>query len=288
MSLISNSTQIVVFDSDGNIKLSQKYSDFLDNPKSEIQVAMYGNSLIDLLIQESYISSQNLELIQVLTGNSQADATRLIGNLAEALVVEYCNKYPEVNRTLARYARFGAKKTISLDNYIAIGTGSKVTESRYLSHYQPNDTQRDIIWVDKNDSSKQLACIGGSRNSVKPAGLQVKASHDGKKYVLGSIFDYYYPILYFDLGDDWGIVKNEAERVNPDATLIHPDEIMREIKEHLKGYFNIVVDIIEGELSIQDVIEQSMYNGDAPLLAGIAASNIITDKSIIIYSSHDF
>jgi hypothetical protein len=282
MSFISNLIQIVVLGSDGQIKVSQKYSEFLNNPITEIQIAAYGHSLIDLLIQESYIS-ENLGLIQFLTGNSHADATRLIGNLAEALVVEYCNKYPDVNRALARYARLGVKRTTFLDNYIAIGTGSKITQSRYPSHYQPQDTQRDIIWVDKNDISKQLACMGGSRNSVKPAGLQVKASHNGK-YVLSSISDYYYPILYFDLKDDWESVKNAAIKANPNATLIHPDEIMREIKEHLKGYFTVVIDIIEGRISIQDVIQQSMYSGDAPLLAGIAASNIVPDKSIIIYS----
>jgi hypothetical protein len=281
MSLISNSVQIVVIGSDGQIRVSQNYSEFLNDPAAEIQIAAYGHSLINLLIQESYIS-QNLELTQILTGDNHADATRLIGNLAEALVVEYCNKYPDVNRTLARYARLGVKKTIFLDNYIAIGTGSKVTQSRYPLHYQPQDTQRDIIWVDKNDSSNQLACIGASRSSVKPAGLQVKASHNCK-YVLSSISDYYYPILYFDLKDDWGIAKDAAKRTNPDAILIHPDEIMREIKEHLKGYFSVVIDIIEGEISIRDVIQESMYNGDTPLLAGIAASNIVPNKSIIIY-----
>lgn len=282
MSLISESIKIVVIGSDGCVRECQKYSDFLTDPAIEIQTAFCGNSLIDLLVQESYIS-ENLDLLQVLTGNPHADAMRLIGNLAEALVVKYCNEYPEVNRALACYARLGVKRTNFLDNYLAIGTGSKVTQSLYPFHYQPQDRQRDIIWVDKNDASKQLACIGGSINSVKPAGLQIKASHDGQ-YIIRSISDYYYPILYFDLNDDWHITKNALQSVNENATLIHPDEILREIKEVLKIYFKLVVNIIEERISIQDVIQQSIYEGDTTLLAGLAVSDIVLDKSIMICS----
>jgi hypothetical protein len=280
MSFISDSIRIVVVDPDGQIRESQRYSEFLTAPAIGVQIAFCGGTLIDLLAQESYISA-DLELRQVLTGNPHADAMRIIGNLAEVLVVKYCNEYPEVNRALARYARLGVKRTNFLDNFIAIGTGSKVTQSRYPFHYQPQDTQRDIIWVDKNDTSKQLACLGGSENSVKPAGLQIKASHDGQ-YIIHSISDYCYPILYFDLNDDWHTTKNALKSVHENATLIHPDEILCEIKKVLKTYFRLVINIIEGEISIQEIIQQSMYEGDTTLLAGLAISDIVPDKSIII------
>ncbi|MFI3197156.1 MAG: hypothetical protein QX196_02420 [Methylococcaceae bacterium] len=196
MSLISSNVKIVVLHDDGRIKHEQPYSDFLSTPNPHIQSAMYGNSLLDLLTTESYID-ENLHLRQVLTGNTHADATRLIGNIAEALIVKYCNDYPEVNRTLATYARFGIREHKNMDNYVAIGTALQDTKSNYGQHYNPNDTQRDIIWIDKTDKENQLLCVGGNSRAGKVAGLQVKASHDGLNYVLPSIKDYFYSILFF-------------------------------------------------------------------------------------------
>jgi hypothetical protein len=281
MSRIPDNIEIAVMGRDGTVRIVQTYSDYLRNPNITMQCAIYGKSLVDILIEESYISS-DLELKQILTNDPYADATRLIGNIAEALVVKYCNEFPDVNRTLARYARFGQRETKTLDNYMAIGTGLNKIKNMFPQHYQPNDTQRDIIWIDKKDNSKQLACIGSTSNSTKTAGLQVKASHDGVRYVLPNITDYFYPILYFDLNDDWGLLKKALIERRINARLIHPDEIMREIKEHLKGYFKIVIALINNEITVQELIRKSQYEGDSVLLSGIETSDINCSKSIII------
>ena len=63
-------------------------------------MSTYGSTLLDVLIEESYIS-EDLVLKHIFTGDAHADATRLIGSIAESLVVNLCNSYPEVNRTLA-------------------------------------------------------------------------------------------------------------------------------------------------------------------------------------------
>ncbi len=283
ISLISPRVHIVVIGSDGKIYESQKYSDYLSLPNNNIQSVAYGDSFLDILTQEAYLT-ESLGLRQILTNNPYADATRLIGNLAEALVVKYCNTNSEINRTLARYARFGEREHKNLDNYIAVGTASKITQQSYLQHYQPNDTQRDIIWVDKSDNAKQLACVGGTGSSFKPAGLQIKASNDGLKYVLPNITDYFYPILYFDIGDDWHVVQSTLVAQSINATLIHPDEIASEIKATLKGYFNLIISIINGSLTIERLIEMAKYNGDSTLLAGIFASDTSVDRTIILPS----
>lgn len=281
MSLISPGLHIVFMGGDGKIYESQKYSDFLSAPSDNILSAAYGSSLLNILTQETYLT-EDLVLRKILTNNPYADATRLIGNLAEALVVKYCNDYPEINRALARYARFGEREHRNLDNYLAIGTGSKLTQQKHLQHYQPNDTQRDVIWIDKTDNAKQLACVRGTGSSFKPAGLQIKASNDGISYVLPDISNYFYPILYFDINDDWHIVRAALADQGINATLIHPDEIAGEIKATLKGYFNLIVSIINGSLSIKRLISMASYNGDSTLLAGIAASSISADRTIIL------
>ena len=282
MSLISKNIHIVVYGPDGRVTESQRLADHLNDPSLNILSAAYGNTFLDLLIRESYLTP-NLQIRQILTGNNQADATRIIGNLAEALVVKYCNTYPEVNRALARYARLGERETKSLDNYVAIGTGSKVTEANYLQHYQPQDTQRDLIWIDRLDNSKQLACVGGSGSSFKPAGLQIKASTNGVRYIIPEIESYFYPILYFDLSDDWWAVKNRLIQLNSKATLIHPDEIMKEMKVQLIAYFKMVIAIFKNQMTILQLANSAAYSGDSILLAGLTASDITADRTVILH-----
>src|SRR5690606_13263044 len=118
-------------------------------------MATYGNTLLDLLIEESYISEE-LVLKQVLTGNAHADATRLIGSIAESLVVNLCNLHPEVNRVLGMYARSGQRPHKKLDDYVAVATGSMRAKNNFPQHYNPCDTQRDIIWVERDNTGNQL------------------------------------------------------------------------------------------------------------------------------------
>lgn len=281
MSLISRNVRIVVMQNDGKVLEIQSLADFLAEPDPLALAAVYGNTFLDLLLQESYVTEE-LQLKQVLTGNPHADATRLCGNLAEALVVKYCNTHPEINRILARYARFGDREDQRLDNYIAIGTASKITQSAYAQHYQPNDTQRDLIWIDRTDGTKQLNCVGGTGMASTPAGLQVKASHDGMGYVFPSVKNYFYPILYFDLKDDWHDVNKALVSAGIQATLIHPDSIMSEIKAQLQGYYRMVVAIIEGKLTVAQIAEHARETGDSALLAGLTASDVASDLTCIL------
>ncbi len=278
--------KISVHDSQGDVRYAQNYSDYLSNPNADIQIGIYGPSLIQILIQESYIN-EKLQLNHILTNDPHGDASRLIGSIAESLVVDWCNRYPDVNRTLGTYARSGQRETKTLDRYIAVATDSLRTKALYRQYYNPKDTQRDILWVDKDDTDNQLLAItpGQSRSSAKPAGLQVKASHDGMKYVFPNIEDYHYPILYFDLNGDWGVVRKAIMETHKTSILIHPDEIQREIKSTLKGYFDIVVKVINRELSIERVIQDAKYYGDSVLSTGLDTAYVNDSISQIILPS---
>ncbi|WP_312271552.1 hypothetical protein [Pseudomonas sp.] len=279
---IPPNVKVIVEGEGGEVKHSQVLSDYLRKPSIDLQIATYGNTLLDVLIEESYIS-EDLKLKQVLTGNAHADATRLIGSIAESLIVNVCNSTPEVNRTLGMYARFGQRPHKKLDDYVAVATGSMRAKNHFFQHYNPCDTQRDVIWVEKDDTSSQLLCISPN-NSVgaKPAGLQVKASHDGVRYVVPTIQDYHYPVLYFDLNGDWGEVQKTVIAQHWNATLIHPDEIQHEIKHILKGYFDIVVALIRGETSVERVIQNSKWNGDLVLPAGIDGAEPTSESKLIL------
>lgn len=274
--------KVIVEDDNGKTKHSQCLSEFIDKPDIKIQIATYGNTLLDVLQEESYIT-ENLKLKQIFTGNAHADATRLIGSIAESLVVNLCNTYPEVNRTLGMYARFGKILHKKLDDYIAVATGSMRAKNYFWQHYNPSDTQRDIIWVERDNTENQLLCISSNNSvSAKPAGLQVKASHDGLNYVLPTIQNYHYPVLYFDLNGDWGTVQKAVFLSHPNAVLINPCDIQHEIKYILKGYFDIIVALLRNEISIQQVINQSKHMGDSVLSSGIDAAEVTTDSKLIL------
>ncbi|SAK98577.1 hypothetical protein AWB76_07552 [Caballeronia temeraria] len=274
--------KVIVEDLNGEVRHSQLLSEYLQKPSLQLQLATYGHTLLDILIEESYVSP-DLVLRQVLTNNPHADATRLIGSIAESLVVKMCNEYPEINRILGMHARFGTRLSKKLDEYVAVATGSMRTKQNFFQYYNPSDTQRDIIWVDKNDTEDQLLCIKESSSaSGKPAGLQVKASHDGINYVLPAVQNYHYPILYFDLNDDWIYVRNAAMDRYPACIFIHPDEVFYQIKHILKGYFAIIIAIIRGETSLQRVAEEAKYNGDSALTAGLDAAEPVLDSVIIL------
>ncbi len=276
--------KVIVEGEGGEVKHSQFLSDYLRKPSLDLQVATFGNTLLDVLIEESYIS-ENLKLKQVLTGNAHADATRLIGSIAESLVVKLCNSEPDVNRILGMYARFGQRPHKKLDDYVAVATGSMRAKNYFFQHYNPCDTQRDIIWVEKDDTSNQLLCISpNNRVGAKPAGLQVKASHDGVKYVVPTIQDYHYPVLYFDLNGDWGEVQKAVITHYQNATLVHPDEIQHEVKHILKGYFDIVVALIHGEISIEQIIQESKWRGDSILPTGIDGAEPTSESKLILPS----
>lgn len=275
--------KVVVEGESGEVRYAQSLSDFYKKPSIDLQISTYGSTLLDVLIEESYVS-EDLVLLHVLTGNDHADATRLIGSIAESLVVNLCNKYPEVNRTLGMHARFGVRPHKKLDDYIAVATGSIRTKNLFNQHYNPSDTQRDIIWVEKDNTENQLLCIGSSSVSGKPAGLQVKASHDGVNYVLPTIQNYHYPILYFDLNGDWGAVKKAVMAEHPGSSVIHPDEIQHEIKHILKGYFDIVISLFRRETTIDRIIKEARYNGDSVLGSGIDASEVTSQSKLILPS----
>jgi hypothetical protein len=282
---IPPNVKVIVEGDSGEVRHSQSLSDFIKRPSIRLQMATYGSTLLDVLIEESYIS-EDLVLKQILTGNDHADATRLIGCIAESLVVNLCNEYPDVNRTLGMYGRFGARSHKKLDDYVAVATGSMRAKNHFRQHYNPSDTQRDIIWVEKDNTENQLLCISADNNvSAKPAGLQVKASHDGINYVLPSIQNYHYPILYFDLNNDWGAVNKAVMNNHPSSTLINPDEIQHEIKHILKGYFDIVVSLIRGEISVEEMILDAKYDGDSILSLGIDVAEV-TNESKLILPSH--
>lgn len=274
---IPNNIKVIVQDAQKNILYEQGLESYLKKPDVNIAMASHGASLLDVLTNEHYLTTANdgsPGLKFIYTNDPHADATKLMGSIAEALIVQECNNSQEVNRELAKHARGGSRISDKPDNYIAIATGSQITKLNYRHFYNPSDTQRDIIWVDKKNTEYQLSSItpGAPTTSTKPAGLQVKTSHN-YKYVTGSIKFYHYPVVYFDLKNDWHYALSEIQNINKEtggivATLVPHDDVLIYLKNKLINYYNIIVAIFNNQCTLADVIKHSKFNGDN-ILAGV-------------------
>ena len=138
--------------------------------------------------------------------NGKGTIPQLLGNMAESIIVRKCNENPAINQKFFDISRSIFQTNDDSSNYIAIGTASHRTKNStiYKQYYNPNDTQRDIIWVSKINFKNQLI-LNIQSDSGFVAGLQVKTSFDGDKYFGKDLIQnrYVVPIVYVDLNNDF-------------------------------------------------------------------------------------
>ena len=272
--------EVIVRDSSSNnIIHTQPLSEYEQHPTIDLQATRWGNGLLNILMSEGQITG-GLQLKRLFTNNPKNDATRLLGSIAEVLVVDLCNTDYNINRTLGKIARYGTRISNSLDNYVAVATGSLKTKSLYNQHYNPNDTQRDIIWVNKEDNESQLLCVRGSAQFGKPAGLQIKVSNDYRN-VLSNIDQYHYPVLYFDLNNDWSSLSREIKYQGLNVILYHAEDLHDLMKEELRGYFQILVSLFNNDIDLKYIIDRAKYENDSNLLKGLKGAENGIDKLIL-------
>jgi len=258
----------------------QPLKNFLyEDPSIDIIRPLVGSELLDLLQYDLGIvtvDNEKLKLQYVKPGqrkdvNVNTESMKLLGRLAEALIVRRCNKDIKKNRVWASYARRGIE-VASLDKYIAIGTGLDSTKNNKLYHtkYSPSDTQRDIIWVKKDDPMKELQ-MGTIRNQGYRVGLQVKVSQNGANVVRSLLnpelndVKYEVPIVYFDLKRDFFKV---VEKLRQETILfgnknweigvdiIAGRDIDPELHDTLLHFYPLVKKLLEGKLELSDLTQE--------------------------------
>ncbi|MDC4560040.1 hypothetical protein QDR54_17675 [Acinetobacter baumannii] len=232
---------------------------------------VHGHTLFDILKDDlglvRYDNTEHRYFPTFLTYNSEYDVERdcmqLLGKIAEALIVKACHRSVYENRNWARYARRGQRQVSQLDNFIAVGTGLHSTfNSVYVTKHNPNDTQRDILWVNKERINEQMMMINNqSKNSGNPAGLQIKVSRDGFNYVYRKDIarsKYEVPLVYFDLGNDFQDLANAIYRDDRNVDIgydfIRGADINFDIHEQLYSYYFLLRSILKGIFPIQNLL----------------------------------
>lgn len=212
---------------------------------------------------------------------------RLLGYIAEGIIVRECNNDLDTNRKWADYSRrmWEFESSASLlnsisyeelypenpDEYIAIGTGfSSTRHGTYKWAYNPINC-RDICWIHENNDGRQLLTIDGlHRANQRFAGLQVKVSSSSSAryvtdYFKKTTYHELYPVVYFDLGEDFYLTRDRIYNLSSDE--VRPQTIFSE-NVTFQGYSRLSRDeilemmLIRGKDVAPEIYEELMFYKD--------------------------
>lgn len=232
----------------------------------------YGHELLEVLTEElGLVSVDDMGLLRskIIIVRDEEDVRnkvmQLLGKIAEALVVRSCNSDVYANRRWGQIGRRGRNVHHSLDQYVAIGTGLETTRRGYLHKYQPNDTQRDVIWVHRRFMRRELQTLINGRAAGYSAGLQLKVSMNGFQYIYRSDIrraKYEVPLVYFDLCNDYYQLANAIYREDRDVVLgtdlVRGKDIDPAIHDQLCSYWWLVERLVRGYMTIDQLVKDDL------------------------------
>jgi len=232
----------------------------------------YGSDMLDILTHELGLVSVDEEGLlrsKIIVVRSEEDAKgavmRLLGKIAEALVVRACNADLWANRRWGQVGRRGRYVHQTLDDYIAVGTGLETTRHRYAQKYRPNDPHRDVIWIDKSNTVSELQMLDQGRPAGISAGLQLKASMDGFSYIYRSDVaraKYEVPLVYFDLCNDYykltDAIYAEERDVAIGVDIVRGMDIDPALHDELYSHWWLADNLIRGRMALDDLVKNDL------------------------------
>lgn len=285
--------QVALIDGDGHIIALQPYYDYQYGKRDlKILLPAYGRRLGEILVDETgsiRFEDNKWKLAEIITIDSSVASMNLLGKIAEAVIVRECADNPEENYEWFQRARRAKAQRRTAKKFHAIGTGLNSTKTRFPKRYNPSDPQRDIIWVD--DDGIPALMFGGNGNSGIEAGVQVKVSLDGRRYILNDLLNrrYEVPLVYFPLRNDFDRIVDEISRktiidpytkvqryIVPGEDFIDVKAVSPEIFEEIRAYLPLVRALIDGELTAWDIVNESTHN---PLLQNAVVSSVLTETN---------
>lgn len=263
---------VAVQDSNGNIDQSsvQPLNGWNTGPRNGSLVARaHGYELLNILTEElGLVAIDDAGLLRfnvVMTLDPHVAVMRVLGRIAEAVVVRACNADDVANRRWGMIARKGNRPHRALDDFKAIGTGLNSTQRSYANKYNPTNPQRDVIWIHKDNAAHELLQIVHGSNAGVSAGLQVKVSHDGYKYLYKSDVAtrrYEVPLVYFDLGNDFQKLANQIYAEGLDVVIgtdfVRGHSISPECHDLLVSYYWLVLDLVTGKMSLDFLVKDEL------------------------------
>ncbi|MEG5139715.1 MULTISPECIES: hypothetical protein [unclassified Microcoleus] len=194
----------------------------------------------------------------------------LLGYTIEGMVVRECNSDVRKNAKWANIARFfreDKNTCISLlkqifyhpfletpNNYHAIGTGLATTKNTpCFTGWYSRQSDRDICWIDSATKVKELGVLNNiTTGKLKNAGIQLKVSTNNNgsyvtQYFKNQSVHRLYPVVYFDLGDDFYKVKKNL--LNLSASDVKTNSLFSDNVEFSEKF------------SRSDIVDMMLYRG---------------------------
>lgn len=281
--MMLNKFQANFYEGDGQIQSSQRLKG------SYTIMSPYGYELGKILIDDLNIIrfEDNKFFFSILITKDKRGSMRLLGRIAEALMVRRCAEDIDTNKRWLRKGMMSAINKRTAEKFHAVGTGLASTKKNHPHKYNPSDSQRDIIWID-NKGNQAMMPSARDWNSGIPAGLQLKVSTNGIGYILHDLNTYRYevPLVYFGLEDDFDdIVKkycDNTKRNRKDNSAIKPGENFINAKSEdpiiydiLKYYQSVICDLYEGKIKPEDIIH---LTSNDYVLQNAVATKILNDN----------
>lgn len=258
---------------DGELKPIQPLSDFMKGERSpQVVCAFCGEELFDILYNDlGYIPFDDKNFISLCKHLKKNIRNRTImqrlGHIAESVIVRRCVKDEKINQKWMEIASL--RNRVHLDmarEFKAVGTGLKRTQGISKFAYNPSDTQKDIEWVNKEGA--HFMVNGTSSVAGYIAGIQVKVSQNGLRYVYTDIINMRYevPLVYFDLNNDYRDLFVKAFRFFTDQhntiaqnkladLFIRGRDIDPDAHVELMYYTDIICALIDGKLTETDFVK---------------------------------
>lgn len=293
--MYEDQVEIVVWDGNGNIKVSQSFQEFM-NGKKNIEILNYytGRKLFDILFDDLGViryEDNVFTLKRIFQLNPERTTMSLLGKIAEAVIVRRCNEDEEINKKWLSIARRKPAKSKTAERFYAVGTGLIATKNKYSTIYNPADTQRDIVWV---DDEGMLAMQKSSYTAGKYAGLQIKVSRNGMGYFFQDLCNLRYevPVVYFDIAHDYDAVARElilSSRKELESTIVMEENFVRASAIDYRGYEEVcfyeelVMALVTGKITIKDLLmSKQVYENNTlrNAILSTALSQIPLDNTI--------
>ena len=284
---------------DGNLKPIQPLSDFMKGERSpQIVCSLCGEELFDILHDDlGYIPFDDKNFISLCKHIKKNHKNQIImqnlGRIAESVIVRRCAKDEKINQKWMEIA--SSRRRVQPDiarKFKAVGTGLKLTRDINKFVYNPNDTQKDIIWVNKEDA--RFMVNGSSSVAGNEAGIQVKVSKDGLMYIYPDIINtrYEVPLVYFDLNNDYRLVfikahnwfwqRNKVALNKLPCFFIRGGDIDPDAHKEIMNYTEIINALIKGKLREEDFVKYAKeYPSIGQAIKG-TANVVLKDSRLIV------
>lgn len=260
-----NELIIGIKDSNGQLISSQPFNEFMYGEKDlNILKLFKGKNLFNILFDDLGViqyEDNKLTLKYILETNLYASSMKLLGKVAEAVIVRRCNENIEINKKWLSCARKKKANKTTAEKFKAYGTGLLSTKKDYPQKYNISEQHRDIIWINK-ENGKTALMNGSNSSSGTIAGLQVKVSGDGYNYFVKDLINkkYEVPLVYFDINNDYDSIfyylMKEGSSLSYED-FIKASSIDSEAYQEVLFYKDLVQALINGFLSPDELLNKT-------------------------------